>query len=1163
MSDSEVLLPDQLDAVSDAASSFRLPSDTECGIPVAGGLAGPQDDDCCQAGCWSCILESPVLGARVKEIQNALDAGTKAQTLGLQFSCLQHWNSVGQGNAPTGWRKYRFGGIPLCVAATCKILKLPARKFKELQTQIAAGKLTPDQSLKETQVQKEKLATQKANVLLSWLHSNVAESLVESKHKNDCSTADTLTLMRKAGAIVLGKDRLPPPRSDIDLFADMEESSDSIKWLSPGTTFAEMRDLAQTFMPDMAVSYTTFVLAYHSSWSGRLKVRSEGQHSKCTTCSRLKEFRRQCTAASDVNKVQAEYSAHIAAVMADRKFDAELNLKAQMSVGAVPGTIPLINSLLSISMDAMDCAKFKVPRHLQASKEFQNSWRPEMTMLGAIVAGVTEHYILADQDMVKNADLQCTILGLVLQRTAATLQAQGKPIPRHLRVHTDNASGEGKNQTVFYLASWLVRRKLFDSVTLSQFRVGHSHGKPDQRFSEVRHALSNSSVLEDPEAFAETIGQAVKPREGRSLEVHKVGAALEFTKFFEHLDLKTSGHTQTKGKTEQQQEAVHVFTFKRRAELSGKVRGKVQELKPPARARSANAAAMPAPDDNDIIMSCQLYVASTDDSQDPCVFAAASDFQKLPSISEIDVAPRSKFSPKQIKEFEKTAWKITQPPWNMHSGSAYLLKLATENRENQSSEWEAPDISFMLTGAGASDPDSVSAAKKVEGSYTEATFQWNHVTAAPVKVERVPPGSKARKRAAADLMIGPAATSQPAADSPSAPGAAASSSSRPQAPEAAGAPAAMFGRNGAPDRVVPPPQPKANNKRPKLLKRPAAAAAAKASPSDRPNPPPPPSPMPSLPSDVGPGGEEPLPDDIDARSSSLVLPSNISTAPSQRDDADGDANLPSSLKRPAAAPAAATPKAKPKAKAKAKAKANAGVARPQLGRLPKPHGVKLGCYKCRHSAVGCARLRLSISDPGQPSNVMMIDSDDDESDDQKGTADVELSAGTTVAGYWKGTWQKREGELRVADVPYELRDANDTVIMENKITSLGQVIKEKRAISPLEIKLMYHALVEKPTAEDSSFFKCEGKQDQQVLFRTENVPVKDEQRSADGCVTLPHGSLAGCLPTASWHNLATHVVWTVRWTARGLNPVRPLVCLKEKCIIKQGQALAFQATNPE
>ena len=97
-------------------------------------------------------------------------------------------------------------------------------------------------------------------------------------------------------------------------------------------------------------------------------------------------------------------------------------------------------------------------------------------------------------------------------------------MPHHRRLHTDNASGEGKNQTILYLAAWLVRRGLFDSVTLSQFRVGHSHGKPDQRFSEIRTALAQSALLENPDQFAEAIAQGVKPRENRTLKTHRLQA---------------------------------------------------------------------------------------------------------------------------------------------------------------------------------------------------------------------------------------------------------------------------------------------------------------------------------------------------------------------------------------------------------------------------------------------------------------------------------------------------------------------------------------------------------------------------------------------------------------------------------------------------------------
>lgn len=897
--DCDETLPSESDA-----EVVSLPSDEESSglpSPVSSAHDAPveesQELSCCHAGCIGTIEESRSLTARSAEIASAMKGTSQGQRELLQFHCLRAW----RGQTSTGWRQYVFGGVPLCVRAVCSILKLTQWKFKAFSKQIAEGKLAPDASLKHHQIQKEKAAMIKANVLLQWLHENVAESLAETKN-NDQRVADGLTFMSKAASAAgLAKDKLPVSTQCNGLFSEYQENGQQVKWLPPGTTMTDMKDLAQTFLPDQTVSYTTFVVCYQKEWQARLKIRAEGQHSKCATCSRLKEFRRQCTSPGDVDKVQQEYQQHIAAVMADRKFDAQLNLKAQQSVGSVPGYLAPAVALLSISMDAMDCAKFKVPRHLEASKEFQNAWRPEMTMLAAIVEGLTEHYVLVDQDITKNADLQSTILGLALQESIDMLKARGKELPRHLRVHTDNASGEGKNQTMFYLSSWMLRRKLFDSVTLSQFRVGHSHGKPDQRFSEVRWALSQSPVLESPDQFAETIRQSVKPREGRTLKVHKVGASLEFKHYFEELALKTSGHTQTKGKTEQRMEACHVFSFCRRETMAEKVVGNIQEW--------AGKATL-APDPNDIILTVQHHLASPDDSQPPQVFAAAADFDKLPPAETIPISPRSQFSEKQRKEFEKTAWKITQPPWNLNVGSAYLLKLVTENFEGSGLEWTAPAMPFLLTGTR----EATVACPQPEDSFSDQTFAWCHSTPAPVCVTRL------RKKTSA--------WTQP--------------SERPAASAMAGAPASLYGRDGAPDRVAAePPKKKAK----KTWKRPAAAAAARAPAAATPAPDKEP---------CAPTPSEPLPSDVESE----ILPPQPAQ---QQEQSACTANGPAaeSIPTPDAAPKAKA-KAKGKAKAKAKATAEGQKAqtgkRPQYGRLPKPAGVSLGCSKCKYQG-GCARCR--------------------------------------------------------------------------------------------------------------------------------------------------------------------------------------------------------------
>lgn len=181
----------------------------------------------------------------------------------------------------------------------------------------------------------------------------------------------------------------------------------------------------------------------------------------------------------------------------------------------------------------------------------------------------------------------------------------------------------------------------------------------------------------------------------------------------------------------------------------------------------------------------------------------------------------------------------------------------------------------------------------------------------------------------------------------------------------------------------------------------------------------------------------------------------------------------------------------------------------------------------------------------------------------EGNCDVNFNAGQIVAGYWKGSWQK-EGS-RNSDVLFELKDANDLVILEGKTMTLSQCVLEKRAVSPLAVQIRYHDLVDKPTPEDSKFFEVKLKSECQAVFRPENVPVKEEKKQeGDGSsqTVLPYTSVAGVLPTVRWaDNLATRIVWSVKWTARGLGPIRPNVCLREACQIKPGHAICFQQAD--
>ena len=137
------------------------------------------------------------------------------------------------------------------------------------------------------------------------------------------------------------------------------------------------------------------------------------------------------TAPADCKRVAEEYACHLKEVMQNRSEDHRLCLAAQMRAGTIAGVEDPRDSLLSISIDAMDAAKFRVPRNISASKEFQALWRPELTLVGAIIEGLSEHYFIADQDLPKTADMHVAIVGHLLERLKPC--EAPSPAPRNLQ----------------------------------------------------------------------------------------------------------------------------------------------------------------------------------------------------------------------------------------------------------------------------------------------------------------------------------------------------------------------------------------------------------------------------------------------------------------------------------------------------------------------------------------------------------------------------------------------------------------------------------------------------------------------------------------------------------------------------------------------------------
>ena len=68
-----------------------------------------------------------------------------------------------------------------------------------------------------------------------------------------------------------------------------------------------------------------------------------------------------------------------------------------------------------ITIDGMDQSKFRCPRNLASSSEFESCWRPQLHVVGAIYHGVCECYFIMGPDVAKDANMEATVCSRTLE----------------------------------------------------------------------------------------------------------------------------------------------------------------------------------------------------------------------------------------------------------------------------------------------------------------------------------------------------------------------------------------------------------------------------------------------------------------------------------------------------------------------------------------------------------------------------------------------------------------------------------------------------------------------------------------------------------------------------------------------------------------------------
>ena len=173
----------------------------------------------------------------------------------------------------------------------------------------------------------------------------------------------------------------------------------------------------------------------------------------------------------------------------------------------------------------------------------------------------------------------------------------------------------------------------------------------------------------------------------------------------------------------------------------------------------------------------------------------------------------------------------------------------------------------------------------------------------------------------------------------------------------------------------------------------------------------------------------------------------------------------------------------------------------------------------------------------------------------RGDSDVELPAGTLVAGFCSGKWVHGDqaNPLNPAkDVSFLLESGETRVVVGGTVMTLEEALE--RAPSR---KIQYHLLEPDPQPGAPGHFKLSAKN--HVVYRCQDLPaVKKElnPESGEPALGLQQGHAASAVSPKDWVTGLTEIVWAVRYhAAKGLAPVRPQVLLKAALNLKAQTAV--------
>ena len=321
----------------------------------------------------------------------------------------------------SGKLECKFMDKPLCQKGFCNVLGIGKQRFSKYAEAILHGDAAPPHDSRAMRVREKSEGWHEADAWFQWVWSEIAEFLAENE-KVEVVAWEVMDKLKDFNEF----DKVPFSGFNEALvgrgaLSSSVQSKQEAKYLAANTTLQSLFDLyAAGAGPSEAIaSQTTFFRVFQSQWADTLKFRSEKQHTPCNLCTRLKTYRQLAKHPKQKAKVVDALSVHIERVLMDRA-----SFRRSMAAAEHYAKTGTGEQIGFIQVDAMDHAKFAIPRWTAQSKEWESRWRPALQCIGGTVWGVCEYWFLFDCDVRKDANMQCTVFSLMIDDATKKLKSK-------------------------------------------------------------------------------------------------------------------------------------------------------------------------------------------------------------------------------------------------------------------------------------------------------------------------------------------------------------------------------------------------------------------------------------------------------------------------------------------------------------------------------------------------------------------------------------------------------------------------------------------------------------------------------------------------------------------------------------------------------------------